>query len=228
MVDSLWPKRGRFNILQPEACTILLAEAVQKANEAVNQQNIDLESRIGTHMMEDVGGLSTTLTAAMLVGSTAYVANIGDCRTYLYRAKAGLEKVTTDHSVVARLIEEGVLTPEEVYTHPIRNQVYRTLSNQPQVEVDLFTVPLQSGDVVVLCSRSLWNVVRDPEIENVIRSAPDDPSHVASILIQTTLDRSSRDNVSVIVVSMLEEPLQMPGPGIQLFVSPDRLHLSQA
>jgi serine/threonine protein phosphatase PrpC len=227
MIDALWSKIGSFSTIGPEACTILLAEAVQKANEAVNQQNSNLESRIGAPMMEDDGGLCTTLTAAMLVGSTASIANVGDCRTYLYRAKEGLEKVTTDHLVVARLIEEGVLTPEEVYTHPKRNQVYRALYNQPRVEVDLFTVPLQPGDVILLCSMSLWNVVRDSQIEDIIRSAPSDPSQVTSVLIQTALDRSGRDNVSVIVVSMVEAQDQALVPSVQLLARPESIHLPQ-
>jgi serine/threonine protein phosphatase PrpC len=218
----------RFNRLEPEAWTILLSEAVQQANQAVHQLNSDLESRIGTARMEDDGGLCTTLTAAMLIGSTVSVANVGGCRTYLYRAQAGLEKITTDHLVVARLIEDGVLPPEQLYTHPHRNQVYRVLPTQPQAEVDLFTVPLQPDDVVLLCTRSLWNKIRDPEIEDMIRSAPSDPSQVASTLIQTALERSEQDNVSAVVVSVREESCQTPEPDIQLIVSPDRLHLPQA
>jgi serine/threonine protein phosphatase PrpC len=226
MIDSLWPKLVRSNMIRTEAYTTLLASAVQKANEAVRQENMALEGRLGKHMMDDVV-MSTTLTTAMLVGSTAYVANVGDCRTYLYRAEEGLGKITKDHLVVAHLIEDGILTPEDLYTHPKRNQVYRALYNQPQVEVDLFTVPLQPGDVILLCSRSLWQEVRDPEIEVVIRSAPSDPSQVASVLIQTVLDRNGRHNASAIVVSMHETHGQPPGPDIQCFVSPNRLHLPQ-
>jgi serine/threonine protein phosphatase PrpC len=228
MVDALWPRFASFNRLEPEACTIMLSEAVQKANQAVHQLNSDLENRIETVRTEDEGGLNTKLTAAMLVGSTASVANVGDCRTYLYRAQAGLAKVTTDHLIVARWIEEGVLTPEQLYTHPRRNLTYRALPTQPQAEVDLFTVSLHPGDVLLLCTRSLWQEVRDPEIEAVIRSAPSDPSQVASTLIQTALERSDHDNVSAIVVTVREEPCQMSGPGIQLIVSPDRLHLPQS
>jgi serine/threonine protein phosphatase PrpC len=227
MVDFLLPKLGSFNSLQPEACTSLLASAVQKANEAVYQKNVDLNNRSRGRTPEVEPRVSTTLTAAMLVGSTAYVANIGDCRTYLYRAKEGLWKVTTDHLWVARWIEDGTLNPEDLYTHTKSNQLYRALFTHPQAEVDLFTVPLQPGDVILLCSPGLWRKVRDSEIEEVIRSAPSDPSQVAEVLIQTALDRRGWDNVSVIVVSMLEVQGQILGPGIQLFISPDRLHLSQ-
>jgi hypothetical protein len=75
--------------------------------------------------------------------------------------------------------------------------------------------------------RSLWQEVRDREIEDIIRSVPSDPSQVASVLIQTAMDRNSRYNVSAIVVSVLETHGQMPGPGIQCIVSPNRLHLPQ-
>ena len=178
--------------------------------------------------MEDCGGLYTTLTVAMLIGSTAYVANVGDCRTYLYRAKQGLRKVTTDHLWVARWIEDGTLTPEDLYIHTKRNQLYRALFTHPQAEVDLFTVPLQSGDVVLLCSAGLWREVRDPKIEEIIRSAPSDLSQVASVLIQTALDGGGKDNVSVIVISILEAGDQTLVAGVQLFARPESIHLPQA
>ena len=106
--------------------------------------------------------------------------------------------------------------------------MYLALPAQQEIEVDLFTVPVQPGDVIVLCTRSLWDEIRDSEITDSIRATPSDPAHVASVLIQTALERNDRQNVSAIVVSVREEFSQMPEPGIQLFVSPDRLHLTQA
>jgi serine/threonine protein phosphatase PrpC len=227
LVDSLWPKLASFNMLEPEACTVLLAEAVQQANEAVSQQNIDLESRIGTQRMEDEGGLDTTLTAAMLIGSTAYVANVGDCRTYLYRASEGLKKVTTDHLWVARQIEAGLLEPDALYTHGYRCVTERALGGKPPVEVDLFTVRLHPGDTLLLCSDGLWRAVRDPKIKDVLGHVPLDPSQAAEALIQSALDGGGPDNVSVIVISMLEAQNQTLVPSVQFFAMPHRLHIPQ-
>jgi serine/threonine protein phosphatase PrpC len=225
MVNCILPKMVRGHTFQPEACSALLAEAVQLANEAVYQQNIGLHNREGTDV--DVGVL-TTVTAAMVIGSTAYVANVGNSRTYLYCAGRGLKQITTDHSVVARLVEDGILTPEDVYTHLHRNQIYRALFDQPLVEVDVFTVSLHLGDTLLLCSDGLWNVVRDPKIEDILSQAPLDPFKATKVLIQAALDSGSPDNVSVIVVSMREAQNQMLRPDVQLFAKPDSVHLPQA
>ncbi|GHO97157.1 hypothetical protein KSF_072050 [Reticulibacter mediterranei] len=228
IVDFLWPKIKQGSTLQPEAYAALLAEAVQKANEAVNQQNIDLESRIGVHRMEDDGGLCTTLVAAMLVGSMAYIANVGDCRAYFYRVKAGLEKITTDHLLIPCLVEEGVIKPDDRYTPAHHYVLGRALGSQEPVEVDLFTVQLLPGDTLLLCSGGLWRVVRDFRIAYVLRHILPDPSQAAKSLIRSALDAGGRDNVSAIVVSVLEAQDQTPVPDVQFFAMPHSLHIPQA
>jgi serine/threonine protein phosphatase PrpC len=228
IVDFLWSKIEQGSTLQPEACTALLAEAVQKANEAVNQQNIDLERRIGSHRMEDDGGLCTTLTAAMLVGSTAYIANVGDCRAYLYRVKAGLKKITTDHLLITRLVQERIFKPDDLYTHPHRYILERALGSQSSVGVDLFTMQLLPGDALLLCSGGLWKMVRDFRIAYVLRHILPDPSQTAKSLIQSALDAGGWDNVSVIVISMLKAQDETLVPGVQFFAMPHSLHIPQA
>lgn len=163
----------------------------------------------------------------MVIGSTAYIANIGNSRTYLYHESDGLKKITNDHSAVAFLIEKGVLTPEDLYTHRARNVIKRALFNESSVEVDLFTVPLQSGDALLLCSYGLWMTVHDPEIENVLSHVIPDSSRATEMLIQAALDGNSRDNISAIVVSILEAQDQAPVLGLQLFVYPDDIRIPQ-
>ncbi len=226
MVDWIWPRIVKGNALHLEVCSALLTHAVQLANEVVQQQNIDLRHRAGSDA-DDVGVL-TTMAAAMIVGSTAHGANVGNCRTYLHRPGEGLKQITTDHSVVARLVQDGILTPEDVYTHPQRNQMCRSLGEKPVVEVDTFTIELQPGDVLLLCSDGLWDMVRDPKIEEVLSQRFHHPSQLAEMLIQAALDGGGKDNVSVIVVSMGEEQSQMFVPGVQLFARTDRLHIPPA
>lgn len=169
----------------------LLVEGIHRANLALYQRN-----------RQQHGDMGTTLTAAIIFGHTAYIANVGDSRTYLYRSSQGLSQITRDHSTVAQLVEAGAITRDEVYTHPIRNVIYRSLGRQASEEVDTFTVPLQAGDILLLCSDGLWEMVRDPEIEMIIRASYPHPSQTRTMLIQAALNRGGKDNISVVVVYM--------------------------
>ena len=169
--------------------------------------------------------MGTTMTAALVVGSMAYVANVGDSRTYLYREPTGLAKITHDHSVVASLVDAGVIKPDDIYTHPKRNQIYRSLGEKPVVEVDTFKVQLQPGDKLLLCSDGLWDMVRDPEIQRLMRAPASDPSQTTSGLIQAALDGGGEDNISVIVVHVTEATNRTGVAGIQLLAKPDTVSI---
>jgi serine/threonine protein phosphatase PrpC len=167
----------------------VLAEGAHTANLAVYRRNRQQQSDMGT-----------TLAVALVIGNTAYIANVGDSRVYLHRESEGLEQITRDHSSVARLVEAGAITPDEVYSHPKRNEIYRSLGHQSTVKVDTFSVPLQVGDVLLLCSDGLWEMVRDSAIENIIESTLPDVSQVCDELRQAALDGGGKDNISLIAV----------------------------
>ena len=142
--------------------------------------------------------MGTTLTAVLMIGDTATIANVGDSRTYLWRAGA-LRQVTKDHSLVASLVQAGMLQPSEVRSHPQRNQVYRTLGTKPEVDIDVFTEPLQRGDRLVLCSDGLWEMVTDAEISRTVGQARS-PQDACKSLIQQANKAGGQDNITVIVV----------------------------
>ena len=174
----------------------LLRDGVQRANHAIYQRNRNRPDMMGT-----------TITTALVVDTTAYVVNVGDSRTYLYRAEDGLVQVTRDHSTVARLVEEGEIEPDEIYTHPQRNQIYRCLGEDPVIETDTFVVPLEPDDILLLCSDGLWEMVRDPAIEKIIASSSHLPGQISNILVQAALNGGGADNISVVVVGVVETTL---------------------
>ena len=116
----------------------ILSEAIVKANEAII-----------AHGQKSGSNLGSTVTAALIIGDVAMVANVGDSRTYLLR-DGRLEQITQDHSLVARLVDAGIITPEEVRSHPQRSQIYRCLGHDSAVDVDTFTVQLRQDDRLVL------------------------------------------------------------------------------
>lgn len=167
----------------------MLVRAIQQANEVLLRQ--------GQAQGSDLG---CTVTAALVIGDAATVANVGDSRTYLLRG-GRLEQITQDHSLVARLVLAGAISPAEARTHPQRNQVYRGLGRQPTVEVDTFAVPLQRGDRLILCSDGLWEMVPDEEIRAIVARSRS-PQQACDALVEAANRAGGEDNVSVIVVEM--------------------------
>jgi serine/threonine protein phosphatase PrpC len=169
----------------------LLKDGVRLANLAIYRRNQQQK-----HMM------GTTLTSALVVGTTAYIANVGDSRTYLYRPSEGLRQITRDHSVVAQLVEDGLIKREEIYTHPKRNQIYRCLGEHASVDLEMFQESLQPDDILVLCSDGLWEMVRDPDLERIIAFGAPHVAQISSTLVLSALNNGGADNISVVVVGI--------------------------
>jgi serine/threonine protein phosphatase PrpC len=163
---------------------------VERANEVVRG--------IARAKPAEAADTGSTVTMAVIQGSMACVANVGDSRTYLYRA-GQLTPITRDHSVVASLAAAGMIGPEEIYTHPQRNLIYRSLGNKPEVEVDIFRQALQPGDRLLLCSDGLWEMVRDPQMAEIMGKAPS-PQAACQQLIEAANANGGEDNIAAVVV----------------------------
>ena len=169
-------------------CEDLLRDGIQYANFSVYQHN------------QQKFVMGTTITSAIVFGSMAYIANVGDSRIYLYRASSGLTQITTDHSQVWQLFKEGLIQEEDIYTHPKRNEINRCLGERVRVEIDTFKVPLQANDVLLLCSDGLWEMVRNADIEQIIKDNAPRASQTSAKLIDAALHNGGADNVSAVVV----------------------------
>src|SRR5258708_15438217 len=162
IIERVLPKLSGSSELNDAGLRQLLVDGVQAAHQAIHQRNIEQGTAMGT-----------TMTAALVVGTTAYLVNVGDSRIYLYRESNGLRKLTNDHSVAAWFVGASLIQPADVYTHPHRNQLYTTLGRDPSLIVDAFIEPLQPDDILLLCSDGLWAMVRDPRLQQILSSVPE-------------------------------------------------------
>jgi serine/threonine protein phosphatase PrpC len=172
-----------------DTTSVMLGQAIRQANEA-----------LVNHGQTSNSDLGSTVTAALVIGDMATIASVGDSRTYLLR-DGRLEQITQDHSLVARLVDAGVIKPGNVRSHPQRNQIYRCLGHKPDVEVDIFTRQLRAGDVLVLCSDGLWEMVLDDEIQRIVETARS-PQKACDALVEAANRAGGKDNIAVIVVEM--------------------------
>jgi protein phosphatase len=153
----------------------------------------------------DRQGMGTTLTLALIVGRRLHIASVGDSRAYLINgggvADSGAQsaQLTTDHSLVARLVDIGQITAEEARNHPHRNMLYRSIGTDPTVDIDTRSEQLEPGDIVLLCSDGLFGHVTDEEI-TAIALQHLDPDQACEQLVALANRRGGRDNISVVII----------------------------
>jgi len=170
-----------------DALVALFHDAVEEANTALCQKN-----------QLDKTDMGSTITGFMVVGEHAYILNVGDSRTYMLRGKQ-LYPLTTDHSLVGQLVAGGLIEPDDVYTHPQRSQIFRSLGDKPNVQIDILKQELLPGDILLSCSDGLWEMVRNPQIESILDNAPE-PQTACTQFIEAANANGGEDNVSAIVV----------------------------
>jgi len=152
---------------------------------------------------EELTGMGTTMTAVVVAGGRQLlIGHVGDSRAYLMR-DGTLSRVTDDHSLVEELVREGRLTPEQAESHPQRAIVTRALGVDPVVDVDLYTIEVAAGDRVLLCSDGLTTMVRERDIERLVRGEPD-PQRAAEVLVDAANRAGGEDNTSVVVIDVVE------------------------
>ena len=166
-----------------------LTAAAQAANRVVHAQR----QSAGTDM-------GSTLVMALLVGNVATIANVGDSRAYLLNG-SGIHQITTDHSLVERLVATGQITQEEASRHPQRNVIYRVIGDRATVETDIFERRLSTGEALLLCSDGLSGMLPDKAIWEIWKTSTS-PQEACDRLVQAANQAGGEDNITVIIVQL--------------------------
>jgi serine/threonine protein phosphatase PrpC len=166
-----------------------LKQAVEAANDAVHEEN---------RCNPDLRQMGTTCTAAAIRGRDLLLAHVGDCRAYRIR-KGRIEQLTRDHSLVAQLVEQKAITPEEARVDPRRNLITRSLGQNPEVKVDIkrFRNALGGGDTLLLCSDGLHGVVEDEELAMMVSGRALDDA--CEKLVALANERGGPDNITLVL-----------------------------
>jgi PPM family protein phosphatase len=169
-------------------------EPLEALVEGFRQAQADIQSCAFEH--PELAGMGTTCTAAAICGGLLYYGHVGDSRLYLIRDGA-IERLTQDHSRVAQMVRDGILTPEEAAVHPDRNVLTAALGMKGDVPAEFSDppFPLRAGDTLLICSDGLHGLVNDGELLALAGSNP--PAQACRMLVNLANDRGGSDNITV-------------------------------
>ena len=175
-------------IKDKESILKLIASAVEYANMVVYEKSKETQ---------ELEGMGTTLEVCLIYNNKAYIGHVGDSRVYRIRNEV-IRKLTKDHSYVQQLIEDKKITREEAKTHPKKNMITRALGCTPYVEPDLRARNFEKGDIFILCSDGLTNMVEEKQIYEIIK---EDIQNAAEILVDEANQAGGYDNITVIIIN---------------------------
>jgi protein phosphatase len=160
--------------------------------------------------------MGTTMTVALVEGMTVAIGHVGDSRAYLVRGER-MEQLTEDHSLVNELLKSGKLSEEEAQVHPQRSVITRAVGTDPDVDVDGFTIEAEEGDVFLICSDGLSDMVEDEEILEVLHQNREDLDKAVKALVAAANRGGGEDNITAVAFRIsseappsLEDTVAMP------------------
>jgi PPM family protein phosphatase len=174
--------------------SIVLRDAITRANKIIYQT---------ARSQAECEGMGTTVVAALFYDNRISIAHVGDSRLYRQRGSE-ISQVTMDHSLLQELVDRGFYSPEEAQRAANKNYVTRALGVEPQVEVEVQEHPVDKGDIFILCSDGLSDMVEDEDIRLTISTFGANLDTVAKQLIQLANENGGRDNVSVVLAQAVE------------------------
>ena len=200
-----------------------IVELIQEANRRVFKRS---------HEDPSASGMGTTMTVAVTGhDGKVLIGHVGDSRAYRIRG-GSLEQLTKDHSLVGELMRSGKLSPEEAETHPQRSVITRAVGTEPDVDVDTFTVDTEAGDVFLLCSDGLTDMVSDDAIQSLLAGREGELEDVARELVEAANTSGGEDNITVVVFeivdsgSVVDDTIAMPAAATEVATTDDEDTLS--
>ena len=175
--------------------TTLLRDIIAKANTSIFQS---------ANSQPQYAGMGTTLVVALFCDNQITIAHIGDSRCYRQRG-GKLEQVTRDHSLLQEQIDSGLLTKEAAKRSQNKNLVTRALGIEPVVEAEIHSYPAQEGDIYLICSDGLNDMVEDEDIEMTLEALGANLQLAAEQLVQMANDNGGRDNISVVLIKVKKD-----------------------
>ena len=166
----------------------IMRHAIEEANEKIHEL-----------AKADAGkaGMGTTLVAVTVVGYYAYVANVGDSRLYLINH--GIQQLTKAHSLVEEMVRLGGIKPEEAKHHPDKNIITRAIGAKADVDVDFYEHRLKRGDIILMCTDGLSNMVEDEELFHIVQGARD-IVEAGQNLVNAAKENGGTDNIGIVLI----------------------------
>ncbi|MDF2590931.1 MAG: protein serine/threonine phosphatase [Clostridia bacterium] len=167
----------------------LIREAIRYSNDCIYKKSL---------LNSEFIGMGTTLSMILIKENTLFYGHVGDSRIYIIR-KNEITKITEDHSLVAELVKQGTIKPEEAVSHPQKNIITRALGTEYNIEADLGKHEMVQGDYVLLCSDGLSNLIEDNEIMKIVLSAKDVDLACDNLILKAK-ENGGFDNITVVVI----------------------------
>ena len=152
------------------------------------------------HEHKENRGMATTIVLAYLRNDKAYLMNVGDSRAYMLRGDE-FTQLTEDHTYVNELVRSGVITKEEAETHVQRNVITRAIGAEPFVKSDFYRVPIETGDILMLCSDGLYDEVPEAKLIEILKK-DESMSNISGMLVDAAIEGGGRDNITVVCLKV--------------------------
>ena len=167
---------------------IIIRHAIEEANRKVLEE---------ANLHEEMSGMGTTMVLVTIVDDYAYVANVGDSRLYLIEDR--IVQITKDHSLVEEMVRRGLITREDAKHHPDKNIITRAIGAKADVDVDFYEHRLKRGDIILMCTDGLSNMVEDEELFHIVQGGRD-IVEAGQSLVEAAKENGGTDNIGVVLV----------------------------